>query len=39
MRRKQIGVAGFEPTASSSQMKRSAKLSYTPAEGKIFPFF
>ena len=26
-----VGVAGFEPTASSSQAKRSTKLSHTPA--------
>jgi hypothetical protein len=26
-----VGVAGFEPAASSSRTKRAAKLRYTPA--------
>ena len=30
IRRKRIGVIGLEPTASWSQTRRSAKLSYTP---------
>jgi hypothetical protein len=28
-----VGVAGFEPAASSSRTKRAAKLRYTPSPG------
>ena len=30
-----VGVAGFEPTASSSRTKRAAKLRYTPVHGRF----
>jgi hypothetical protein len=29
-----VGVAGFEPAASSSRTKRAAKLRYTPATAR-----
>jgi hypothetical protein len=32
-----VGVAGFEPAASSSRTKRAAKLRYTPAPGRLPP--
>ncbi len=30
-----VGVAGFEPTASSSRTKRAAKLRYTPVQVEV----
>ncbi len=36
-----VGVAGFEPTTSSSRTKRATKLRYTPAGGAgkgVWPF-
>lgn len=30
-----VGVAGFEPTASSSRTKRAAKLRYTPVHAVL----
>ncbi len=33
IRLRRIGVTGFEPAASCSQSRRSAKLSYTPRQG------
>ena len=30
-----VGVAGFEPTASSSRTKRAAKLRYTPKQREL----
>ena len=34
-RRKRIGLAGFEPTASSSRTRRATRLRYSPLVGGI----
>src|SRR6202000_2340368 len=33
-----VGVAGFEPTASSSRTKRATKLRYTPCTARLANF-